>query len=148
MARDTTFNDYVLEQLARFRGVTSRPMFSGFGLYRSGVMFGLIARGELYFKVGAENQPDYEARGAQQFAYPMRGKVVNLPYWRVPDDVLEDHELAAAWAMNAHAVAVKLKKAPPKKKPTKKPPAKPSSARSPRAGARSPARASARRAKA
>ena len=46
MARDTTFSDYVLEQLAGLRGASSRPMFSGFGLYRGGVMFGLIARGE------------------------------------------------------------------------------------------------------
>lgn len=153
MARDTSYNDYVLEQLARVRGVTARSMFSGFGLYRGGVMFGLIASGELYFKVGADNQPDYEAQGSHPFTYSGRGRTVKLPYWRVPDDVLEDHELAAAWAMKAHAVAVKLKKAPPKKKPpkkkpAKKPPAKPSSARSPRAGARSPARASARRAKA
>ena len=120
MPRDTTFNDYVLEQLARFRGVTCRSMFSGFGLYRDGVMFGLIASGELYFKVGVDNQPDYEARDAQPFSYSGRGKTVKLPYWRVPDDVLEDNDLAAAWAMKAHAVAVKLKKAAPKRKAKKK----------------------------
>lgn len=151
MARDTTFTDYVLEQLSRCRGVTARAMFSGFGLYRGGVMFGLIARGELYFKVSADNQPDYEARGAKPFTYPMRGKPVKLPYWRVPDDVLEDNELAAAWAMKAHGVAVKLKKAPAKKakkKTAKKAPATSSNARPPRGGARSPARASGRRAKA
>ena len=125
-------------------------MFSGFGLYRGGVMFGLIARGELYFKVSADNQPDYDARGAKPFTYPMRGKPVKLPYWRVPDDVLEDNELAAAWAMKAHGVAVRLKKTPPKKakkKTAKKTPATSSSARPPRGGAPSPARASGRRAK-
>ena len=131
--------------------MTCRSMFSGFGLYRDGVMFGLIASGELYFKVGVDNQSDYEARGSQPFSYSGRGKTVKLPYWRVPDDVLEDNDLAAAWAMKAHAVAVKLKKASPKRKATKKAnekAAKPSSARSPRAGARSPARVSGRRAKA
>ena len=150
MARDTTFTNYVLEQLSRCRGVTARPMFSGFGLYRGGVMFGLIARGELYFKVSADNQPDYDARGAKPFTYPLRGKPVKLPYWRVPDDVLEDNELAAAWAMKAHGVAVRLKKTPPKKakkKTAKKTPATSSSARPPRGGAPSPARASGRRAK-
>ncbi len=144
MTRDHSFKDYVLEQLSACRGVTARAMFSGFGLYRGGVMFGLIARGELYFKVGSDNQPDYEARGAEQFAFPMRGKIMKLPYWRVPDDVLEDNDLAVAWAMKAHAVAVKTKKAPAQKKAKT---LKSSSAPLRRAGARSPARASGRRAK-
>ena len=147
MAKDNSFNDYVLEQLARCRGVTCRSMFGGFGLYRDGIMFGLIAGDELYFKVGADNQPDYESRGSQPFGYAGRGKTVKLPYWRVPDDVLEDNDLAAAWAMKAHAVAVKLERTPPKKKVARKAPAKASSARPLRAGARSPARASGRRAK-
>ncbi len=119
MARDTSFNTYVLEQLARLRGVTSRGMFGGFGLYRAGVMFGLISGDELYFKVGAANQADFEERQSHPFTYDGRGKTVRLPYWRVPDDILEDTDLIAVWATKSHAVAVAAKK-PARKKTARK----------------------------
>ena len=119
----SSFNDYVLEQLERFRGVALRRMFGGAGLFKAGVMFGLIASDELYFKVGATNQPDYVARKSKPFVYSARSKTVTLPYWRVPDDVLEDPEMLASWASKSHALALAGRKAQakPRRKVRRKP---------------------------
>jgi DNA transformation protein len=92
-------------------------MFGGSGLFRGGVMFGLISSDELYFKVGATNRPDYEAAQSRAFVYAARGKTVSLSYWRVPDDILEDGDELRAWAAKAYAVALAAA--------TQKPPAKP-----------------------
>lgn len=87
-------------------------MFGGFGVYKSGVMFGLIAEDELYFKVDDTNRPDFEARKSKPFVYDAKGKPITMSYWRVPDDVLENPEDLKAWAMKAYDVALKTKKTP------------------------------------
>ena len=42
--RQSAFADFVLEQMADVPDVTKRAMFGGFGIYRGGLMFALIAQ--------------------------------------------------------------------------------------------------------
>ena len=107
---DVFFPDYVLEQLAAFGGVTSRPMFGGNGLFKSGVMFGLISDGELYFKVDDANRADFTAKKSEPFTYTARGRKVALSYWFVPEDIIEDPDELRAWAVKAYDAAVKSRK--------------------------------------
>ncbi len=104
---DASFKDYVLDQLSDFGGVSARAMFGGFGVYKSGVMFGLIASDELFFKVDDSNRADYEARKSQPFVYEGKNKPISMSYWRVPDDVLEAGDDLKQWAMKAYDVALK-----------------------------------------
>ncbi|MCB2109047.1 MAG: TfoX/Sxy family protein [Rhodobacteraceae bacterium] len=109
---DASYKDYVLDQLKQMSGVGARAMFGGFGIYKSGTMFGLIAGDELYFKVDDSNRPDFEARKAKPFVYQSAGrKPVSMSYWRVPDEILEDGDELKTWAMKAYDVALKAKKA-------------------------------------
>ena len=107
---DFFFPDYVLEQLASFGGVSSRPMFGGNGLFKGGVLFGLISGGELYFKVDEANRADFEAKKSQPFAYEARGRKIALSYWFVPEAVIEDPDDLREWAAKAYAAAVKSRK--------------------------------------
>lgn len=109
---DTSFKDYVLDQLRTFGGTGARAMFGGFGLYKGGLMFGLIAFDELYFKVDDTNRPDYELRKSKPFVYEGKGKPVTMSYWRIPDDVLEDADELKNWAMKAFDIALKNRKKP------------------------------------
>jgi DNA transformation protein len=108
---EASFKDYVLDQLRLVTGVGARAMFGGFGIYKNGVMFGLIAEDELYFKVDDTNRADYEARKSHPFVYDGKGKPMTMSYWRVPDDVLDDPDDLKAWAMKAYDVALKKRKA-------------------------------------
>ncbi len=109
---DVFFPDYVIGQLTAFGGVTARPMFGGHGLFKGGVMFGLISDGELYFKVDEVNRPDFEARKSQAFTYETRSrKKVAMSYWFVPEDVIEDADGLQEWATKAYAAAVRGRKA-------------------------------------
>ncbi len=108
---DFFFPDYVLEQLAAFGGVTLRPMFGGHGLFKGGVMFGLISNGELFFKIDDSNRPDFEAKKSQPFSYEARGRKIAMSYWFVPEDVIEDSGNLRDWATKAHAAALHGRKA-------------------------------------
>ncbi|MEQ9444216.1 MAG: TfoX/Sxy family protein [Rhodospirillaceae bacterium] len=111
--------DHVLDLLSHVEGVSARGMFGGFGLYKSGVMFALIADDVLYYKVGPGNQSDYEDAGSEPFTYSGKSKPIQMSYWQVPLDVLEDQDDLYIWTLKAFDVALKAKK-PRAKKPRAK----------------------------
>lgn len=115
MPGHTEFQEYVLDQLAVAGEVRARKMFGGVGAYIDEVFCAILSgSNRFYLRVDARNQGDFEARGMQQF--PGRGGA-GMPYFEVPEDVLEDHELLAKWAAKARAAAQDAAKA---KKPRKK----------------------------
>lgn len=115
MPPKTEFRDYVLEQFSALGGVSARGMFGGFGLYRDGVMFALIADDVLYLKVDDFNRPMFEARGSKPFTYEKaKGKQAVMSYYEVPAEVLEEPDMLKEWAEPSCVIA---KRAAKKKKP-------------------------------
>ena len=117
------FIAHILDLLQDWDGVSARRMFSGYGLYREGAMFGLVARETLYFRVDAGNRPDFIAAGAQPFRYRRSAdrEVAIQAYMECPPDLLEDEEALIGWARRALAAAHAANAAKPKRKgkPTK-----------------------------
>ena len=104
------FMEYVCDQFDAWGDVSARKMFGGAGLYHKGVMFGLIADDVAYLKVDDTNRADFEAAGCAPFR-PFDNKTMTMSYYDIPVDVLEDRELLPKWAVKAHAIAVRTKKA-------------------------------------
>jgi len=107
-------------------------MFGGYGIYRDGLMFALVADDVLYLKVDAGNRADFESAGSEPFAYetrarpapmargagrprrsttaPRRTRVV-MSYWRAPDEALERPDAMLGWARSAFAAALRARSA-------------------------------------
>lgn len=100
------FLDYVLEQLEPLGGVSSRRMFGGAGLYRDGLIFGLVSGDAVYFKTDETNLADYQAAGAERFD-PMPERPAKFSYFSVPIEVLEQPDELAAWARKALAASAR-----------------------------------------
>ena len=97
MAYSAEFRDHLLDFLAPLDAV-ARGMFGGLGLFRDGLMFGLVTDDRLYFRTDDENRPDYDAAGFGPFVFTARsGRSATMPYHEVPDDVLEDAEDLVEW---------------------------------------------------
>ncbi len=97
MAADPAFVEYVLEHLDGAGQITHKAMFGGHGFWERGDMFALISSDStLYFKVDDSTRPRYEDAGSEQF--------MNMPYWSVPADLLEDREELQEWTAEAVAV--------------------------------------------
>ena len=131
MTADTSFLDYVLEQLAEAKGLKIRAMFGGHGLYIGTSFFGIVHQGSLYMRTDEATRPAYVKAGSRPFnpkgrAAPLRapvqdstgrpargagrvaGKVAQPPsyelthrYYEVPSEVLEDAEELLVWAKRA-----------------------------------------------
>lgn len=112
MARDRGFYEYVMHDLLEnIEGITAKGMFGGWGFYKDGVIFGIIAEGSLYFKVGESNIADYKKHKSEPFVYEGRaGKKISLGYWRVPESVLEDTRELERWINKSVEVGAAGKK--------------------------------------
>jgi DNA transformation protein and related proteins len=98
---------HILDMLRDWGGVSARRMFSGYGLFRQGAMFGLIARDTFYLRVDDRNRPDFAAAGSRVFTYRREGREVELRgYMECPPDILEDPEEMLRWAKAAASAAL------------------------------------------
>jgi len=110
------FVEFVKDQMAPLGGIVSRRMFSGAGLYHDGVIFALILRDTLYFKVDDGNRAAYEAEGLSPFSYQVKGRTVEIgSYRRVPERLFDDADEMVDWARAAVAAG---RRAEAKKKKT------------------------------
>lgn len=121
--------ELLMELFDPVEGVSLKRMFGGIGVFKEGVMFGLVDDGELFLKADEVTSKRYEAEGQGRWVYEGRGKQVAMPYWRLPERLYDEPEEFREWAVAAFAVAAKAKKPKAKKSvkkiATKKPPAKP-----------------------
>ena len=106
MAVSDEFLDYILDQLSAWGGVTVRKMFGGAGLYRDGLMFGLVADDVLYLKVDETTQDKYVAAGSAPFK-PYPNKPAMSSYYEIPPDILENPEELIEWADESLSVQKK-----------------------------------------
>jgi len=104
----SSFERFILDQLADLPGVTSRRMFGGVGLYSGAVFFGIIARDQLYLKVDDRNRRRYEQAGMHAFK-PYPDRPGTMGYYAVPVGVLESAMELTEWARGAVAVAAAAK---------------------------------------
>ena len=65
--RDTTFKDYIEEQLVGLDDLRFCPMFGGWGMYVGEIFFGIISRGKLYFKTDDRTRKLFERHGMRSF---------------------------------------------------------------------------------
>lgn len=110
MATDRAFVDYLLELLDPLPGITAKRMFGGYGLFRDGLMFGLVADSALYFKVDDQNRALFEARELTPFIYEAKGKPVTMSYYEAPGEVLDNSDDMVEWAEIAYRAALRAKK--------------------------------------
>lgn len=117
MAITDSFKDYISDQLQyleRVGHVSIKKMFGGAGIYFDGLIFGVINNEDvLFFKVDDSNRSDYVSIGMMPFK-PFADKPMVMPYYEVPEEVVENMERLAEWA--SKAIEVSQKTLPKKKK--------------------------------
>ena len=109
--------EFIRDLFSEFGPVTIRRMFSGAGIFRDGLMFGLIVRDVIYLKADEEDAADFKRESCRPFTYT-RGKSSGrptrhaLPYWRLPERFYDDPDELAVWAGRAFAIAERKKLVP------------------------------------
>ncbi len=110
--------DHLHDLFSAFAPITMRAMFGGHGVYRDGLIIGIVIDDVLYLKVDDATRATFEAAGCAPFVYQAKGKSVPMSYWNVPDEALDSPQDFRPWAQRAWDAA--LRKPPVKKKAAKK----------------------------
>lgn len=109
MLANDSFNDFLREQLAPLGHVSLRRMFRSTGVFHNGLMFGLIHDEALYVRVDDQTLEEFgQAASAPPFTYNRSGRIVDLPYRRVPEDLLDQPDELLTWARAALAAAQRV----------------------------------------
>jgi DNA transformation protein len=124
---------FVVDLFEGVGGVSAKRMFGGLGVYADGVMFALVTgEGSVCIKADDQLKSELKLHGSTPFLWippsgPRAGKPVEMGYWRLPENALDDPEEAAVWGRKALAVAQAAKagrkpraKKAAKAKPTRK----------------------------
>ncbi|GAB2694719.1 TfoX/Sxy family protein [Paenibacillus thermoaerophilus] len=119
MTVSDSYRDYVLEQLSRVRPVMAKRLFSSVGIYAAGRMFALIHDDILYLRADEESRAEYEAEGCQPFR-PFGDRKAPMPYYELPEDVLEEGGERLRQRVN-RAVQASIREAKPKRSKRIKP---------------------------
>lgn len=99
----------ILALLLPLGPVEARRMFSGYGLYLEGTIFGLAFDGELFLKADEKTKGDFEKRGLGPLTYEgRRGQEIALPYWEAPKSLMKDGKTLCRWARKAYEAGLRF----------------------------------------
>ena len=88
----------LLGKLSALQEITSKKMFGGHGIFHGGRMFGMVnSKGQIFFKSKGAAVEDYEKYGARKHS--------RMPYYEVPQPVLNDPEKLSAWAQKSITIS-------------------------------------------
>jgi len=102
------FASYIADQLERSGSARFKKMFGGFGIYIDEIFCAIVSSSNrFYLRVGADNISDFESMGMPQFL----GRIgAGMPYYEVPEHVLEDVEALETWVRKAKDAAIRANK--------------------------------------
>jgi len=104
-------NYLILDVFSALPGITYKNMFGGCCFYKDGIIFACIADGKLYFKADAETRSLFDTYESSQFVYESKHhKITPMPYWELPEQILEDQEQLKTWIEASVAASLRLRK--------------------------------------
>lgn len=110
------FPDLLVDLFEPVGSVSFRKMFGGIGVFRQGLMFGLVADETLYLKADEASAIAFKAEGCGPFVYDGKGKQIVIQYWRLPERLYDEPDEFRQWALNAFGVAERANLEKPKRK--------------------------------
>ena len=106
MSSSNNFFEYVQDQLSPWSHIDKKRMFGVIGLYKDGLMFGVISKDIVYLKVDDSNIDKYIDAGSTTLKVFKNNSEVPS-YYELPAEVLEHAESFIEWANESYAIQVK-----------------------------------------
>ncbi|MGB5199329.1 MAG: TfoX/Sxy family protein [Sedimenticolaceae bacterium] len=110
MQSASEFVENLKEVFALFGAIEAKRMFGGYGIYRDGLMFALVADDVLYLKADEKSASSFIERGLHQFEYEKSGKRMRMSYYAAPEAIFDDPEQGKEWADRAYGAALRARK--------------------------------------
>jgi len=110
-----TFAAYCVELLGPLGAARAKRMFGAHGLYLDDLFVAIVADEQLYLKVDARTQAQFEAAGCRPFVYSRTERLVAMSFWSAPEEATESPTLMLPWARLAQAAALRARASKPQR---------------------------------
>ena len=96
---------FVRDLFAGLGPVTTRKMFGGLGIYSEGTIFAIMmSDGTLKLKGAGDMPAAFDAAGWAPWTYVRKdGAASSMPYWTIPDSLIDDPDAVCDWARRSLA---------------------------------------------
>jgi DNA transformation protein len=102
------YRGFIADLFDALGSIEIRRVFNFEGLYRGGIMFGLVADEQVYLKTNAASRSTFEREGSSPLRYkPRDGVEIAMSYYELPRRLYDDPEEAAKWALTALEIAAR-----------------------------------------
>ncbi len=103
------YYEYIIYDVLRdIDDITSKKMFGGYTLYLRGNVFAFVTSDcQLYFKVDDELKIKFQKYDSHPFVFSgYKGREpVEMVYWTLPEEIMEDKEALVGWVEASAAVS-------------------------------------------
>jgi DNA transformation protein len=103
-------NEAIQDLFAGLGPVTIKRMFGGKGIYFNGMIIALEVDDEILLKADKVSASEFAAAGCRQWSYAGKSKPVDMPYWSIPDEAVDDPDSMAEWARRAYEASLRVAK--------------------------------------
>jgi DNA transformation protein and related proteins len=92
-----TAAEELVNKLESIGGISSKRMFGGHGIFHDGKMFCIVdSKGQCFLKADETNKSEFEEKDSFQHS--------RMPYFSLPDEVMNNSELLVTWAKKSIAI--------------------------------------------
>ena len=109
MSLSNDFFEFVQDQLSNWSNIQKKRMFGIVGIYKDGLMFGIISKQVVYLKVDNSNRNKFTDAGSTSLRVFKTNSEV-LSYYELPPEILDDSVEFIKWAKESYEIQVKLNK--------------------------------------
>ena len=103
MAVNNDYVEFIKDQLSDIGEIETKNMFGGVGFFKDGKMFGMIGNDVFRLKTDEVNKEKFIKAGMKP--YFSKSKKKGMPYWEVPENIIEDRSELKKWAEESIAAA-------------------------------------------
>lgn len=96
MASSTNYLNFILDQLFNWKKVYTKRMFGCIGLYADGLMFGIIAKETIFFKVDKSNINNCLEADSKPLTLFKSNNIV-ASFYEVPIEIIENTNQFVLW---------------------------------------------------
>ena len=98
------FLQYALDLFNPLGRLTSKTLFGGNAILKNNITFAMVFDGSIYLKTDKNTVKKYLDLDSKPLSYKKNNKTINLRYYEIPIEVIDDEDQLMQWAIEAYEI--------------------------------------------
>ncbi|KRO54141.1 MAG: hypothetical protein ABS04_06510 [Pelagibacteraceae bacterium BACL5 MAG-121015-bin10] len=95
------FLQYALDLFSSLGRLSTKTLFGGNAILKNNITFAMVFDGSIYLKTNKNSVKKYLDLKSKPLSYKKNNKTINLRYYEIPVEILDDEDQLIEWAIEA-----------------------------------------------